>query len=146
MGRISDPPLRALAKTWTPVVFEVLDELGKRIWPPVKERPGLLGKPIVITRYSLEGPVQHGDEIVWALSHTSKPSTFDAQGNLTEGERLFWLVHLRTGRALVFRIEGRMIVDGVLANQRDLRDALKQAEPYPIVETFYGNKGPLRHP
>jgi len=144
LGRIGDPALRALAETWTPVVFEVLDELGKRTWPPLKERPSLLSKPNLIARYSLEGPAQRGDEIAWALSHTSRPSTFDDQGKLTKGERHYWLVYLRTGEPLTFRVESKTTLDGIPANQQALQNALKQAKD-PVTETFYGNKGPLRH-
>jgi len=126
------------------VVFEVLDELGKRTWPPVKERQGLLSRPNLIARYSLEGPAQRGNEIVWALSHTSRPSTFDVDGKLTKGERQYWLVYLRAGEPLTFRVEGKTTLDGISADRWALREALKQAD-HPVIEAFYGNKGPLRH-
>ncbi|HEC23730.1 MAG TPA: hypothetical protein ENI95_12530 [Chloroflexi bacterium] len=146
MGRIRKPELQTLADEWSPVVRELLDQLGKKIWPPKKERPSLLQKPRLITRYSLEGPAQRGNELAWALSHTTRPSSFDDTGRLTEGEREFWLVTLRPGDPPTFRIEGAQVIADIPADREALRKALRRARKMgPKVQTFYGNKGPLSH-
>jgi hypothetical protein len=139
--------LQSLAKAWSPVVLGALDELGKQSWPPLSERRGLLGKPRpTVTRYTLEGPKQRGNEFVWALSHTSRPSVFDDNGILTIGERHFWLVFLGTGSPSTFRIEGAEGLDEIPAEPQELKIALQRAgEVGPRVESFYGNKGPLTH-
>ena len=144
MGRIGDASLRALVEIWTPEVFDVLGELGKRTWPPIKEQQSLFSRPNHVARYSLEGPAQRDDQIVWALSHTSNPSTFDDQGKLTMGERQYWLVYLQTGDSQAFRVEGNRKLDGIPADKKALREALRQVG-HPVTEAFYGNKGPLRH-
>ncbi len=146
MGRIVDRNLQALADQWSPTVRELLDEIGRQTWPPLKQRRGILGGSVLISRYSLEGPVQRNGELFWALSHTSKPSSFDDRGVLSEGERQFWLLALHPGDPPCFRLEGAAVHDSVPANAVVLREALHRArQAGPKIEAFYGNKGPLSH-
>jgi hypothetical protein len=146
MGRITDPGLQALAEAWSPVVLELLDEVGQRVWPPHKERRGLFGKPVIITRYSLEGPAQRSGQLLWALSHTSQPSTFDEYGTLSEGEREFWLVALQPGSPPLFSVEGARLHERIPVDSEALLKALNDSRKEgPKTERFYGNKGPLSH-
>ncbi len=146
MGRIRQPELRDLADKWKPTVHELLDEMGRRTWRPKKERNWLFGETRVILRHSLEGPLPRGDAVAWALSHTSIPSSFDAQGTLSEGLREYWILSLELGPPPTFRIEGAESITNIPADERSLRQALVRARKQgPKVESFYGNKGPLSH-
>ncbi|GEM_PF-3102924 len=146
MGRITEPQLRVLADEWTPVVLELLDEMARRVWPPVRERRGMFSKSTLITRYDLEGPAQRDGKLVWAVSHTSRPSAFDDYGQLSEGERQFWLVTLMPGSPPFFCVEGAQAHERIPVDKDALRQALNQAyREGPKTERFYGNKGPLSH-
>ena len=146
MGRIREPALRELADQWSPIVQELLHEIGQRIWPPKKIKRSLFSKAEIIIRFSIEGPVEFGDRAAWALSHTSRPSTFDASGTLSEGEREFWLLTLENGNPPLFRIEGASVQDHIPANRDHLLEALNSARKAgPRIETYFGNKGPLSH-
>lgn len=144
MNGIEDPDLRALAEEWSPLVMELLDALGRAVWPPKKFRRWLLDKPQTLMRYMLEGPARQGDSVVWALSHTSRPSSFDYYGRLTPGERHTWVIRLSPGSQPEFTVEGAQTHDHVPADRDALRAALDAAKSAgPRVQTFYGNKGPL---
>jgi hypothetical protein len=147
MGRIHEPGLRTLAEQWSPVVVDALSELGLQTWPPIKERQHLLAKPRTIQRFLIEGPARRGEGIVWALSHTSKPSYFDSQGRLTEGERKYWLVTLRTDQEPpAFEIQGAQTTNGIPLEEQALAAAVKNAgKAGPKIDNFYGNKGPISH-
>jgi hypothetical protein len=143
VGRIDDLELQALAEQWSQIVKELLHEMGQRVWPPLKTRR-MLVRVNIVPRYLVEGPAQWGDSLVWAVSHTINPSSFDDQGRLSKGERACWLVMLHPGPPPTFTLEGRQIATGIAAD----RDALAQAvndsvQSGPKSETFYGNKGPL---
>lgn len=146
MGRIVDPGLQTLADQWSPVVTSLLDALGSRVWPPKKQRQGLFRKPILIYRYSLEGPAQREGKLVWALSHTARPSSFDDRGVLGQGEREFWVITLSPGSSPRFTIQGSDVQPDIPADAEVLREALHAAQQAgPKREVFYGNKGPLSH-
>jgi hypothetical protein len=141
--RIDDLELQALAEQWSPVVIGLLHEIGQRVWPPLKTRR-MLVRVNIVPRYLVEGPAQWGDSLVWAVSHTINPSSFDDQGRLSKGERACWLVMLHPGQPPTFTLEGRQIATGIPAEQDALAPALSQAvQTGPKSETFYGNKGPL---
>lgn len=146
MGRIHNPALQTLADQWSDVITELLDRLGEQTWPPRKIRRGLLKKPEIVKRHLVEGPAQRGQGLVWALSHTSRPSSFDEEGNLSQGERHYWLLYLEVDSPPIFRIEGAGNVDDVPASRQNLERALEAARQQgPKIELFYGNKGPLSH-
>lgn len=146
MGRIREPALRELAEQWSPIVQELLREIGQRVWPPKKIKHSLFSKPEVIIRFSIEGPVEHGNRAAWALSHTSRPSTFDVSGMLSEGEREFWLLTLENGNPPLFHLEGALLEERIPASRDRLLEALNSARKAgPRIETFFGNKGPLSH-
>jgi hypothetical protein len=146
MGRIANSALRRLADQWSPIIHELLHNMGTRQWPPLKQRQSLFGKPVLISRYNVGGPVERDGQLVWALSHTSRPSSFDERGILSQGERQFWLVTLQSDDPLRFRIEGASAHHAIAATIPSLREALIRAErDGPKVEAFYGNKGPLHH-
>jgi hypothetical protein len=143
VGRILEPEFQALADQWSPVVYDLLHDLGRQVWPPIKVRH-MLVRVKVVPRYLVEGPVQRGDSLAWALSHTINPSSFDEQGRLTKGERACWIVTLHAGQPPTFSIEGRQVSAGIPADHDALAQALRQAgQSAPQLETFYGNKGPL---
>jgi hypothetical protein len=146
MGVIRDRDTRALAETWSPVVCEILEKIGQRCWPPKKERQGLLARPKKVARYGIEGPTPHGDGVAWALYHTSRPSSFDSHGTLTEGEREYWLVTLHPGAPPTFSVRGADAINAIPLDRSALQQALAAAqEAGPRVEVFLGNKGPLSH-
>jgi hypothetical protein len=146
MGRIREPVLRELADQWAPIVQELLHEIGQRVWPPKKIKQSLFSKAEYIIRFSIEGPVEYGNRAAWALSHTSRPSAFDASGTLSEGEREFWLLTLENGSPPLFHLEGASIQERIPANRDQLLDALNSARKEgPKVEPYFGNKGPLSH-
>lgn len=146
MRRIHEPELKALVEAWSPLVRAALEELGSQVWPPLQQKRGLLRKPNLIPRCLVEGPVRRGHEVRWALSHTSQPSTFDAQGNLTKGQRAYWIVGLVTGELPHLWVEGAGRTDPIPADLDALRQALEKAlAEGPCLNTFYGNKGPLSH-
>ncbi len=146
MGRIDDPELGKLVAEWSDTLLNALDEVGRQKWPPFKERRGLLAQPRQIIPFSLEGPVQIGSQVCWALSHIQEPSTFDETGALSPGRREYWLIGLCPGRPVVMTIEGAQTVSVTLDTQADWRAALEQAvRTGPKLQTFYGNKGPLSH-
>jgi hypothetical protein len=146
MGRIREPELKALAERWTPIVVDLLNELGESTWKPVKERYSLLRKPLIVKRHLVEGPVQRGTKLAWAVSHTGRPSAFNERGVLGEGERRYWMVTLDTTGPLSFRVEGAGVVEGITPEAGALKEALQKARGEgPKVEVFYGNKGPLSH-
>jgi hypothetical protein len=143
VGRINDIELQQLAEQWSPVVYDLLHDLGRRVWPPLRTRR-MLVKVRLIPRYLVEGPAQWDDMLVWAVSHTSNPSSFDERGRLSKGERACWLVMLNQGESATFSIEGKQIISGITADREGLAQALSQAaQSGPKSETFYGNKGPL---
>lgn len=144
MGRIHEASLKGLVDSLSPVVKAALAALGGQVWPPYQQKRGLLRKPALVPRFMLEGPVQRGDEVLWAVSHTRKPSTFDAHGDLLQGEREYWIVALKAGEPPHFRIEGAGRLDGIAADAASLTEALQKARVEgPKYNTFYGNKGPL---
>jgi hypothetical protein len=145
MGRIHESGLRRLAEQWSPIVIDALSELGSQNWPPVTQRRHLLAKPRIIQRFLIEGPAPRGKDIVWAVSHTSKPSYFDDKGRLTEGERKHWLVTLHTGqKPPVFEIQGVQTFNNVPLDKQAFVEAIKKAgQAGPKIDTFYGNKGPI---
>lgn len=146
MGRIADCDLRRLADQWSPIIRELLHEMGARRWPPVKQRQGLFGRPVVVNRHEVEGPMERDGQLIWALFHTSKPSCFDERAILSKGERQFWLVTLQPGDPLRFRIEGAFTYQTHSADSNSRSELLASAErDGPNVEAFYGNKGPLCH-
>ena len=146
MGRISDPACQKLAEDWSERILSALDELGRQTWPPFTVKRGFLAKPQIITPYSLDGPVQIGGLVCWAIAHISRPSTFNVVGNLSAGERDFWLVCLKPGSPPTLSVEGAKAVSREFAAETDLQTTLAQvAASGPKREEFYGNKGPLRH-
>src|SRR5690348_9190019 len=102
MGRIREPELQSLSERWSPILSEMLQDLGDKAWPPKKIRKSLFSRAEIIRRYTVEGPAQWGSLLVWAVSHTSRPSAFDNHGNLTKGEREFWLIKLESGPSPLF--------------------------------------------
>lgn len=146
MGRIREPELIRLAEEWSPVVHELLDEMGQRVWPHKKIRRSLFSRPEIIVRYTIEGPVQRGSAIAWSLTHTSKPSAFDSSGVLSKGERQFWLVTIHPGTPPQFAVEGAQTQAQIPVGREALFQALQQArKDGPMVQEFYGNKGPLSY-
>lgn len=146
MGRISDPTYQKLAEDWSERILSALDDLGSRTWPPFKIKRGFLAKPQVITPYSMDGPVQVGEQLCWTVAHIRRPSTFSVMGALSPGEREFWLVSVTPGSPPHISIEGAQVVYKVLDTEVDFQNALDQAAVAgPKREEFYGNKGPLRH-
>jgi len=146
MGRIREPELQGLAEQWSSTVYEMLRSLGDQRWPPKKIRRGLFSRPEIIQRYTVDGPTQWGNTLVWAVSHTSRPSAFDDSGNLTKGEREFWIIKLDRGPTPLFSIEGAEILSDIAADRNALSEALEQAQRSgPRVEEYFGNKGPLSH-
>lgn len=147
MGRIRDSELAVLAEKWSPVVVELLGEIGNHVWPPKKIRRSLFSRAELVPRFSVEGPLQREQAVVWAISHTIKPSTFDDAGNLSEGEREFWLVKLEAGNPPMFTIEGAQKQDHLRADRDLLMQGFQRARKEgPKSERYYGNKGPLSHP
>jgi hypothetical protein len=145
VGRIHDPDLQHLADHWSPVVHELLHDVGQQIWPPIKLRR-MLVNVTTVARYVVEGPAQWGSALIWAVSHTTNPSSFDEQGRLSRGERAYWLVKLHPGNPAFFIVEGAQVITGVAADRDAVTLALKQAvQSGPKCENFYGNKGPLCH-
>ena len=146
MDKFIDPELQPLIDTWSPVVMAGLKQLGDQRWPPHEEKQGFLKRPKVIQRFAIEGPIQRDGEIQWAASHTVSPSTFDIRGNLTEGEREYWVVALTPGKKPVFRIDGAQSATGIAATEAKLKAALDEAlAAGPKRDRFYGNRGPLSH-
>ena len=144
MRRIADPVLQELAGQWAPRMRRLLDELGSRTWPPLKEKRGIFTPPASIVRFFIEGPGLRGDRILWAVSHTRRPSAFGLDGELSRGLREFWIVSLSAQSDPVFSIEGQQTVNSIPADENSLRQALlKTSEAGPQVQSFYGNKGPL---
>lgn len=147
MGRIHESGLRLLAEQWSPIVINTLSKLGSQTWPPIKQRRHLLAKPRIIQRFLIEGPAPRGKDIVWAVSHTSKPSYFDDKGRLTEGERKYWLVTLQANQEPpAFEIRGAQTFNNVPLNEQAFVEAVRKAgQAGPIIDHFYGNKGPITH-
>jgi len=146
MEKIIEPDLQPLIDTWSPIVVAGLNQLGDQRWPPHQEKQGFLKRPKVIQRFAIEGPIQRGDEVLWAVSHTISPSTFDIRGNLTEGEREYWIVVLSAKDVPVFRIDGAQSDAGIPAKEDRLQAALDEAlAAGPTRDKFYGNRGPLSH-
>ena len=145
MGRIHESGLRLLAEQWSPIVIDTLSELGSQTWPPIKQRRHLLAKPRIIQRFLIEGPAPQGKDIVWAVSHTSKPSYFDDKGRLTEGERKYWLVTLHANQEPpAFEIRGAHTFNNVPLNEQAFVEAVRKAgQAGPKTDHFYGNKGPI---
>jgi hypothetical protein len=140
---IDNPELQQLSEQWSPVVYDLLHDLGRRVWPALRTRQ-MIVKFKTIPRYLVEGSAQWGDSLVWAVSHTSNPSTFDQQGRLLKGKRECWLVMLHSGEPPTFTIEGAQISYAIPADRDKLAQALSHAEQSgPKSEMFYGNKGPL---
>ena len=136
---------QSLIDEWSAIIIDQLNQLGETAWPPKKLKHGLLAKPEIIARYLVEGPVLQGEKIVWAVSHTLKPSSFSPRGILEEGQRAYWLITLEVADPARFTITGSEEISGNVDLQT-LEAAFKQAkESGPLVESFYGNKGPLRH-
>jgi len=136
----------ALIKTWSPVVIAALQDIGGQRWPPHQEKRGLLRRPKLIARFTVEGPLRSGSEILWAASHTLRPSVFDKRGSLIEGEREYWLVGLSCGESPCFRVEGAVQVRDIPARTDALKAALLEAlAAGPKQDRFYGNRGPLSH-
>jgi hypothetical protein len=118
--------------------------MGKQVWPPFREKQGLFQKARMIDRFLIEGPVQRGSELWWAISHTNSPSTFDDEGNLTKGKRECWVLSLKDSPLVVLRIEGAAIQSVHLDSPATLRNTLDEARKKgPREDVFYGNKGPL---
>lgn len=137
---------QALLEAWSPRVIAALQEIGKQRWPPYQQKQGFLKRPKPIPRFAVEGPVLREGEILWAASHTISPSTFDKRGNLTKGEREYWLIGLSAGELPEFRVEGAQVVGGIPASEDALQAALVEAlAAGPRHDTFYGNRGPLSH-
>jgi len=146
MGRISDAACQKLAEDWSERILSALDDLGRQTWPPFTVKRGFLAKPQVITPYSLDGPVQIGGRVCWAIAHINRPSTFNVAGDLSAGERHFWIVSLKPSSPPIFSVEGTEEFSRELVAETDLQTALTQAAAAgPKREEFYGNKGPLRH-
>jgi hypothetical protein len=146
VARIPEPELQSLVETWSPLVIAALTETGSRRWPPHREKQGFLKRPRLIPRFTVEGPVWRGGEILWAASHTLSPSAFDKRGSLTQGEREYWIVRLSTGEAPRFRIEGAQAIEDVPVREDTLQAALVEAlAAGPKQDRFYGNRGPLSH-
>lgn len=146
MGRILEPALKTLDECWSPVVTDLLDGLGRKTWKPRQVRRGLLEKPVTVMRHLVEGPAQRGKVLLWAVSHTSRPSTFDERGELGEGERYCWIVALSSESPTTFKIIGANTIENIPPDEKALGEALRQAaQAGPKHETFYGNKGPLSH-
>ncbi len=145
MGRIHESGLRRLAEQWSPIVIDTLSGLGTQTWPPVKKRRHILEKPRIIQRFLIEGPASSGQDIIWALSHTSWPSYFDDRGRLTEGERKFWLITLHADQEPpVFEIQGAQTFNSIpLDRQAFVKAVEKAGQAGPKVDHFYGNKGPI---
>jgi hypothetical protein len=144
MGQMNDPVLKELAGQWTPRVRRLLEEVGNRTWPPLKEKRGLFNPPASIMRFLIEGPVLREDRILWAVSHTRRPSAFGLDGELTQGLREFWIISLSVQSAPAFSIEGQQAANSIPADENSLKQALLNASATgPQVQSFYGNKGPL---
>jgi hypothetical protein len=142
-----EPDLQSLIDTWSSIVIEGLKQMGDHRWPPHQEKQGLLKRPKAIQRFAIEGPIPREGDVLWALSHTISPSTFDIRGNLTEGEREYWIVGLSPGKKPVFRVDGAKSAAGIPADQAKLQAALDDAlAAGPRRDRFYGNRGPLSHP
>lgn len=144
MASTQDAERDALIETWSPVVIAALQGIGSRRWPPHQENRGLLRRPRLIPRFVVEGPLWRGGELLWAASHTLKPSVFDQHGILAEGEREYWVVGLSAGQAPCFRVEGAQQVADIPARADALRAALLEVlAAGPKHDRFYGNRGPL---
>ncbi len=147
MERLDNPALKALADAWSVRVFEQLDQLGREVWPPLRELKGLLPRPRLVERHWVEGPAMLGEGVAWAVSHTVKPSAFDERGRLSQGEREYWLALIRPGSPPLLTIEGAEVTTGPLGGPEALVQMVEQARRFgPRRESFYGNKGPLSHP
>src|SRR5262245_25437434 len=127
MGRISDPDCQKLADEWSLFVIAALDDLGRKTWPSFTVKRGLLAKPQEITPYSLDGPVQTGGQVCWAVAHIRRPSAFSSSGALSSGEREFWLIKINPGSPPALTVEGADIISTPLLAESDLQIALNQA-------------------
>jgi hypothetical protein len=146
MGRIEDPELQLLSAQWSQQIFDALNRIGREIWPPFKERRGLLAQSRQVIPYSVEGPTVIAGQLFWAVSHTTRPSAFDDYGNLTPGERAFWVICVKPGSPPIMIVDGAQVISLPLDPTADWQSALNQAvQDGPKVESFYGNKGPLSH-
>jgi hypothetical protein len=146
VGFIQEPELKTLVDLWSPVVVAALEKMGDTAWPPYREKQGLLRKPRLIPRFTLEGPIQRGADILWSVSHTVRPSFFDQHGHLTKGQREYWIVALSTGEPASFRIDGAHTINISATDSDALRQAIGEAQAAgPRQNTFYGNRGPLSH-
>jgi len=133
-----------LIETWSPVVMAALQDIGTQYWPPHQEKRGLFRRPRLVPRFTLEGPTLRGGEVLWAASHTLKPSVFDTRGSLTEGEREYWIVGLACREPPCFRVEGAQHRADIPARAETLQAALLEAlAAGPKHDSFYGNRGPL---
>jgi hypothetical protein len=142
MGRIS-PDLQLLADEWSPIVMSLLNRLGQEVWPVRKRRRSLLAKAETVIPYSVEGPAQQDDALIWSLFHTSRPSAFDDRGRLQPGQREYWLITLESG---FFTFEGAETQNNIPATVDAFTQAVSKAQQSgPKAEAFYGNKGPLSH-
>ena len=145
MQRTINPDTQSLIDEWSPAIVEYLGNLGERTWPLKKIRHKPFKKPEIVVRHLVEGPEQRGEKIMWAVSHTLMPSSFSPSGILEEGQRAYWLITLEVAVPVRFTITGNEEITGILELQA-LEAAFKQAkESGPLVESFYGNKGPLSH-
>jgi hypothetical protein len=146
MGRIHDAELKALTDRWSSLVVRLLTEIAERQWPPRRVRRSLFKKPELVQRYLLEGPVPYRGGVAWAISHTSLPSAFDETGELSEGQREFYLVLLQDGAPPSFSIEGKTKQEQIAADEAAFTHAVHEAHRHgPKHDRFYGNKGPLSH-
>lgn len=137
---------QALINAWSPVVMAALNDIAGRRWPPHQEKRGLFRRPKLTARYALEGPLWRGGQVLWAISHTLRPSVFDRRGSLTEGEREYWIVALTAGEPPCFTIEGAQVLADIPADQAALQAGLDEAlAAGPKHDRFYGNRGPLSH-
>jgi hypothetical protein len=146
MGRIQEAGLQSLIELWSPVVKAALEQMGNQRWPPLQQKQGLLKRPKPIPRFMVEGPVLRGGEVQWAASHTISPSAFDIRGNLSEGQREYWIVALVAGEPPHIRVEGAQTLEDIPAENKAFQAALAEAlAAGPRHDTFYGNRGPLSH-
>ena len=146
MGQIQDPALQSLSVAWSQTFLDALDRIGREAWPLFKERRGLLGQSRTVIPYTLEGSIAVAGQVFWAVTHVSRPSGFDASGDLLRGERAYWLISLRPGGPPMMTIEGSKVINFPLDPSTDWQALLNQAvQAGPKVEEFYGNKGPLSH-
>jgi len=146
MGRIEDPELQILSAQWSQLIVDALDKIGREMWPPFRERRGLLAQSRQVIPYSLEGPTVIAEQLFWAVSHITRPSAFDDKGNLSRGERAYWVISLKPGSPPIMTVEGAQAISLPLDPTTDWQSSLNRVvQGGPKVETFYGNKGPLSH-